>query len=310
MTIYLDVVLIENLCMNYIILFATGYLLKIKMNHIRLILSAILGGIYSILAYMEILEIYSNFALKIILSIVMVYLAYHAKNIKQLAKQLIFFYLTSFVFGGCAFALLYFIKPQEILIKNGTYIGTYPLKITILGGIVGFTITVIAFHFVKKKITKKNMYCNITIYFEEKNVTATALLDTGNMLKDPITSMPVIVVEKEILKNILPEIILNNVNKIIGGDVPKEIYEDENLEYITKFRVIPFSSIGKTNGMLLGFKANKVEIKDEESIETRNNVIVGIYENKLSKKNQYSALIGLDLLEGSENNEFITNVSR
>lgn len=310
MTIYLDVVLIENLCMNYIILFATGYLLKIKMNHIRLILSAILGGIYSILAYMEILEIYSNFALKIILSIVMVYLAYHAKNIKQLAKQLIFFYLTSFVFGGCAFALLYFIKPQEILIRNGTYIGTYPLKITILGGIVGFTITVIAFHFVKKKITKKNMYCNITIYFEEKNVTATALLDTGNMLKDPITSMPVIVVEKEILKNILPEIILNNLNKIIGGDVPKEIYEDENLEYITKFRVIPFSSIGKTNGMLLGFKANKVEIKDEESIETRNNVIVGIYENKLSKKNQYSALIGLDLLEGSENNEFITNVSR
>lgn len=310
MTIYLDVVLIENLCMNYIILFATGYLLKIKMNHIRLILSAILGGIYSILAYMEILEIYSNFALKIVLSIVMVYMAYHAKNVKQLAKQLIFFYLTSFVFGGCAFALLYFIKPQEILIRNGTYIGTYPLKITILGGIVGFTITVIAFHFVKKKITKKNMYCNITIYFEEKNVTATALLDTGNMLKDPITSMPVIVVEKEILKNILPEIILNNLNKIIGGDVPKEIYEDENLEYITKFRVIPFSSIGKTNGMLLGFKANKVEIKDEESIETRNNVIVGIYENKLSKKNQYSALIGLDLLEGSENNEFITNVSR
>ena len=28
MTIYLDVVLIENLCMNYIILFATGYILN------------------------------------------------------------------------------------------------------------------------------------------------------------------------------------------------------------------------------------------------------------------------------------------
>ena len=56
MTIYLDVVLLENLCMNYIILFATGYLLKKKMNHIRLILSALLGGIYSILAYLQILE--------------------------------------------------------------------------------------------------------------------------------------------------------------------------------------------------------------------------------------------------------------
>lgn len=307
MTIYLDVVLVENLCMNYIILFATGYLLKVKRNHLRLILSALLGGIYSILAYMEILEIYSNLILKIVLSIVMVYLAYNPKTIKQLVKELLFFYLTSFVFGGCAFALLYFIKPQEILIRNGVYVGTYPLKVAILGGIVGFTITVIAFHFAKTKFSKKDMYCNITIYFSEKDITVTSLLDTGNMLKDPITSMPVIVVEKEVLKNILPDSILNNLNKIIGGDVPKEVYEDENLEYITKFRVIPFSSIGKTNGMLLGFKANKVIINQEETIK---NVIVGIYENKLSKKNQYSALIGLDLLEGSEKDEFITNTSR
>ena len=41
MTIYLDVVLIENLCMNYIILFANGYLLKKKISHIRLILSGL-----------------------------------------------------------------------------------------------------------------------------------------------------------------------------------------------------------------------------------------------------------------------------
>ena len=50
------------------------------------------------------------------------------------------------------------------------------------------------------------------------------------MLKDPITSMPVIVVEKEILENILPYSVLNNLNKIIGGDVTKEVYEDESLE--------------------------------------------------------------------------------
>ena len=54
MTIYLDIVLIENLCMNYIILFATGFIMKIKLHHIRLILSALLGGIYAILSYMEI----------------------------------------------------------------------------------------------------------------------------------------------------------------------------------------------------------------------------------------------------------------
>ena len=132
MTIYLDVVLLENLCMNYIILFATAYILKLKVNHFKIVLSSIIGGLYAIFSYIKILPIYSNFILKIMLSIVMVYIAYKPKNIKLLGKQIVMFYLTSFVFGGTAFALLYFIKPQNILIKNGVFIGTYPLKIALL----------------------------------------------------------------------------------------------------------------------------------------------------------------------------------
>lgn len=310
MTIYLDVVLMENLCMNYIILFATSYILKNKVNHIRLIISSLLGGIYAIISYMQILEIYSNIIMKIILSIIMVYIAYDSKNVKALIKQIVIFYLVSFVFGGCAFALLYFIKPQEILMQNGVYIGTYPLKIAALGAIVGFIITAIAFKFVKSKISKKDMFCKIKIYFKEKSIDTIAMIDTGNMLKDPISRMPVVIVQKDILYEVIPNIILENLEKIIGGDVLEELYKEENLEYISKFRVIPFSSIGKQNGMLLGLKADKVQIEIEEKDEIINNVIIGIYDKKLSKKNNYFALIGLDILEGSEESEYITYINK
>lgn len=310
MTIYLDVVLIENLCMNYIILFGAGYILKIKLNHIRLILAALLGGVYSILAYAQILEIYSNILMKLVLSIVMVYIAYNAKNIKLLVKQIVIFYLTSFVFGGCAFALLYFVKPQDILMKDGVFIGTYPLKIALLGGIVGFVITVIAFRIVKYRLSKNDIFCELTIKFQENSVKAKAMLDTGNMLKDPITRMPVIVVEKDILYEIIPYKILDNLEKIIGGDDLSEIYEEESIEYISKFRVIPFSSLGKQNGLLLGFKASKVIVHTDENEEELKNIIIGIYDNKLSKKDKYNALLGLDVLEGSEENEFIASTSK
>ena len=307
MTIYIDVVLIENLCMNYIILFSTSYILKIKRNHFRLIISALLGGVYSILAYMQIVEIYSNFFIKIILSIAMVYIAYNAKNIKLLMKQIVIFYLTSFVFGGCAFALLYFVKPQEILMKNGMYIGTYPLKIALLGGIVGFAITVVAFKVVKYRMTKKDMFCEITIYMKEKSVKAKAMIDTGNMLKDPISRMPVIVVEKDILYEIIPYKILNNLDKIIGGEIASEIYDKEIVEYISKFIVIPFTSLGKQNGLLLGIKASKVKIELDSNEEELENVIIGIYDKKLSKKNNYNALLGLDILEG-ENEKSLAKI--
>lgn len=299
MTIYLDIVLIENLVMNYIILFATGYILKTKIKHIRLIISALLGGIYSILVYTQILAAYSNIIMKLILSIVMVYIAYNPKNIKLLSKQIIIFYLTSFVFGGTAFALLYFIRPQDILMKNGVFIGTYPLKIALLGGTVGFTITVIAFKIVKYRISKNDMFCEIEIFFGENSVKAKAMLDTGNMLKDPITRMPVIVVEKDLLYEIIPYKILDNLEQIIGGDIPNEFYEEINVEYISKFRVIPFTSLGRQNGLLLGFKASKVITYIDSNEEELKNVIIGIYDKKLSKKDKYNALLGLEILEGS-----------
>ena len=218
MTVYLDVVLMENLCMNYIILFATGYIMKIKMKQQMLIASSLLGGIYAVIAYLEILPIYSSFGMKVILSIIMVYLAFQPKEIKKLCKQLVIFYLISFAFGGCAFALLYFIKPQNILMRNGVYVGTYPIKIALLGEIVGFIIVYTAFKIVKTKLHKKDMVYSITIKLEEKMLQTKAMLDTGNLLKDPISGMPVIVVEKQQLYSLLPAKLLNNIEKLIGGD--------------------------------------------------------------------------------------------
>lgn len=120
-TIYVDVVLIENLIMNYIILLATGVVLKQKISHIRLIISSLLGAIYTVISYSQILKMYSGITLKILLSIIMVYIAFNPQKLKILLKNLLIFYLTSFVFGGAAFALIYIVKPQNIIMKNGLF---------------------------------------------------------------------------------------------------------------------------------------------------------------------------------------------
>ena len=104
--------------MNYIILFATGTIVKVPLKIIRTLISSAIGSIYAIISYMSILKIYSNILLKLSLSFVMVYIAFNSKTLKQLFKHLIIFYLTSFTFGGVAFAFLYFVNPENISIKN------------------------------------------------------------------------------------------------------------------------------------------------------------------------------------------------
>jgi len=283
--------------MNFIILFATGIINKTKIKYWKLFLASLLGGIYSVIAYMNILEIYSNLFVKIILSICMVYIAFKSEKIKILFKQLLIFYLTSFTFGGVSFALLYFIKPQDILMKNGVYIGTYPIKVVLIGGIIGFAILVIAFKVMKGKINRSNMYCEVKINLFEKSKKVKAVIDTGNFLKDPITGVPVIVVEKEVVRDFVNNDIIDNLDKIISGQIDEKT---NMLEYASKVRLIPFSSLGKKNGLLLGINVDSIEIEFEDITRKIEKVIIGIYNDTLSSTKKYNALIGLELIEKSE----------
>lgn len=295
MTIYIDIVLMENLIMNYIILFTTGLILKQKIKHIRLILASLLGAIYSIVAYTGVLEVYSSFLLKIILSVIIVYIAFYPQNVKKLWKDLLLFYLTSFVFGGAAFALIYIVRPQDILMKNGLFLGTYPLKTVMLGAIIAFAIIITTFTMVKSRISKKDMFCEIEIKLNNKTIQTKAMIDTGNMLKEPITNTPVVVVEHTLLYECMPKEILNHLENIIGGDfenIPEEIREN----YISKLKLIPFSSLGKQNGMLLGIKPEYLKVITEEQEEMKKNIIIGIYNKSLTKKGEYRALMGIELM--------------
>lgn len=301
MVIYLDIVWMENVIMNYIILCATGVIIKLNINKVRILLASIIGGTYAVISFMSILEEYSSITLKVALSISMVYLSFYPKNVKILFKQLLIFYLTSFTFGGVAFALLYILKPQDILMKNGLLLGTYPIKIAFLGGILGYIILNISFKIIKGKISKKDMFCEIEICINDKNVIIKGMLDTGNLLREPITNAPVIVVEATSLENVIPIQILRNVQAILKGE---EVIIKEK-EYMSKFRVIPFTSLGKQNGILLGIKSDYIILNEQNRI---NDVIIGIYEKSLTKSGNYTALIGLDILERSDENKYIANI--
>lgn len=295
MTIYLDVVIVENLIMDAIIIYATAIVLKVKIRHLRIIISSLIGAIYSVLSYISDLEIYNNLFLKIFLSIVMVYIAFSPQNIKSLMKQILIFYLTSFLFGGVAFALIYVIKPQEILMKNGLFLGMYPLKTVFLGAIVATAILITAFKVVKSNITKKDMMCNVSIELNNKTVNIKTMIDTGNMLKEPISGLPVIVVENTALYELIPKEILDNLDDILGGDFQK-IPDNIKSTYIAKLKWIPYSSLGKQNGMLVGIKADKAIVEKDDQVIEHDNVIVGIYNKSLTKRGEYRGLIGVELL--------------
>lgn len=300
MTIYLDLILLENVVMNYIIILATGMICRANIKHIRIFLSSLLGAAYAIIIYAVDIEIYNNQITKIFVSICMVYIAFNSGNIKIMLKQLIIFYLTSFCFGGAAYYLLYNLSPNLIKNINGAYVGTYPIKIAVLGGILGFFVINISFKIIKRKLTKKDMLYNIEIFYKENKCSIKVILDTGNLLTDPITKTPVVIVEAQKLKNIIPEKILNNIENVICNNVFENIAE----EIKTRCSIIPFSSIGKNNGIIIGFRPDYIKVYTDNGEEIRKKVIIGIHNNKIDKNGIYSGLIGLNLLNEGDKYEY------
>ena len=295
MTVYIDVVFLENLILNVIILYATSLIAKINLKIIRTLISASIGSIYAIMYYVFQIGLYSNIIFKFVLSVIMIYVAFNPKEFKTLLKVLILFYLTSFVFGGASLSVIYLVNAQRINIQNGMIIGKYTMNTIFTGIIIAFIVIVIAFKIIKSKISKNDLFCDIRFKINNKEIKTKAMLDTGNLLKEPITNIPVVVVEHKLLYDVIPNEILDNIENILGGDL-EDISDEVKSDYISKLKVIPFTSLGKQNGILLGIKADELIVEEMNSEKKIDKVIIGIYNKELSKKRTYSALIGIDVI--------------
>jgi stage II sporulation protein GA (sporulation sigma-E factor processing peptidase) len=66
--------------------------------------------------------------------------------------------------------------------------------------------------------------------------------------------------------------------------------------WFSRFRLIPFTSLGKENGMLLGFRPDYIEIGAADGKKDIRDVIIGIYNRTLSANDQYRALMNPELI--------------
>ena len=59
------------------------------------------------------------------------------------------------------------------------------------------------------------MFCEIEVEFSGKIIKAKAMIDTGNLLKEPITNTPVVIFEHILLYDYIPKEILDNLENIM-----------------------------------------------------------------------------------------------
>mgnify|MGYP004702064591 CR=1 FL=1 len=288
--IYIDLLWLQNFVMNSLLLFTTSKCARSKTGVLRLLLSASIGAFYAVAAILFDTSMLQSVFVRLLISIVMLIAAFGWLDIKKFLKLTVLFYGVTFLFAGTGFGLYYLLEAESILSGDITT-GDYPLYLLVIASFVAIAIFRFIWSVTRIKASDCESLYKIEVCFDGSTISMEALLDTGNMLIDPLSRYPVIVVEYEGIKEaLLPEI--------------KLLFEqslDNNFEAITRimaasswigrFRIIPFSALEKKDGMLIGFKPDKVRVLMSNIWHEIENVVVAVYNHKLCQNSRYLALL-------------------
>lgn len=294
MYVYAEYLILENFIINFIILYVTKRFTRTETSRLRLTLSALIGSVYTLVVFYPKLSFMVSFTMKLTISILIIIVAFNPATFKKFLKLIATFYIVSFVFAGSALALFYLIDVDSYIGNGIFYIKDFPIKILAFAIVTSWVLIKYTWSYIHGKISKDKILVPIAISFKDKVTHIIALVDTGNSLKDPITDAPVIIVQFSAIKNILPEKTKKLFEKYDTKDLRLILPILQELGHDFKFRVIPFKSIGQENGVLFGFKPDRVIIEDQD--KTITNIVIGIYNDKLTNDDKYEALLHPELL--------------
>ncbi|MEN6350671.1 MAG: sigma-E processing peptidase SpoIIGA [Syntrophomonas sp.] len=287
-TVYADLSFLINYIMDFLILWASARLAGIKVVFKRIALASFLGALYAVGFLYSSLENWYSLPLKILFSCLMLILALWPQNWNELKKAFLYFYAVNFIVAGASIATSYIFNtsPWEMSFS----------KFFLLGGIVcTLAIGILGEKFLFKRLLPPLLKFNVELHFDDRCCKGSGFLDTGNNLRDPLTNRPVLVAEYQSLKNCLPDEFITALET--GGNESEMLESLRSSCWASRLRLIPFTSIGRKNGILVGVRADEIILNAGNRDIFHKNLVVGIYRDVLSSRGDYQFLIPAEIME-------------
>ena len=147
-------------------------------------------------------------------------------------------------------------------------------------GSLGISCIMMIFFVKMFKNRKNKKYYILNVTHNDRTITVSALFDSGNLLKEPITCKYVSILEWEAAKELF--------------DTEIEFSDIENYIEDMKLWAVPFNSLGNSSDVLFAFLADEINIPEEN--KTIDKTFIGLYGSRLSNNEEYHALINAGLL--------------
>ena len=223
MQMYIEDAVFNTVLIDGVIIFLTGFILRIKFKFFKTLLACLFGCFFSI-----VLSNYNFYPIVLILlklccgTIICIFML-EKLSFKSFLVYFLVFISFTFLLGGFSYAFLFFINGKEsfnINIKT-TPPTIFAILYLIMALYICFLVNLIK-GFYKKQKLEKFIY-NIKMICNGKSLNLKGYLDSGNFLVDSKTNLPIVIINLKtffkIFKNInIVDVLSLGLNKKIQGE--------------------------------------------------------------------------------------------
>ena len=291
--VYIDVLFATNLVVNYLLLLATGRLAGRAISPGKLVLASGLGAFYAASALVSPLTAAYSLPARLAFGLFMVALSFPGQKLQSFLTVAVSFYLCSAMAAGTAMALEAHrtgVLLNGLVVRASDSVARWWIVAVSLAVLSLFPVIARAGGF---QPGRKLPLLGLELEVGGRTLPLTGLVDTGNNLRDPVSGLPVVVVDWEPLRKIMP----GDVSAFFTSTWDSMPETLASTPMGKRLRLIPYESVSGKKGVLPGFRPDHLVIVEKDGERVTKDAVVGVSGERLSPSGLYQALLHPDLLD-------------
>lgn len=244
-TLYVDVYFLVNFTVNLLAAHFAAKMTRITSSLVRLSGIAAIGGVLATLLVLFFDRFLPSALLSVAFLIVSGFLVSGTVRFFRRLRFLLLFVISEMVIGGIVFSA-YSLLDQYVGEKISEVGGEENRRALIFALLILLSIGVFKFMMLLFSSLESEKSVLVKITVGDKSISAEALVDSGNLVKDPMNMSPVLFIKPAFARKILPENVIS-------------LSEIDSLEraYRKRIRLIPVTRAGSTH-VMTGVRADSV----------------------------------------------------
>lgn len=251
-TVYADLYFMINFSMDFLCFYITSRLIGCKLSALRAAIASAIGGVYANILLLSGLSGIGAIAVDMLACALMCAVAFASRRqLRRLPLYTLVYLAVSMVLGGFMTAMFNLLNRTSLGGMSGSEEGISVWLFVALAA-ASALMTLAGGRFFRHRTSKKNVSLEITL--GGRSVELTALCDSGNMLRDPISGKLCVIVSVDSLEDILPDEVISAVK-----------HQGKNIGTLRAagigMRVIP-ARTAAGDAMLLAVRPEKISVED------------------------------------------------